>query len=122
MTCIDWTPFFSYVDADLLGIKMKLNTTFNSILTDLDSLSLDSRRYIELRLQDHIVSIADHQRKIARMHRQLRAASELLSRDKTIEYSYEKMIYIIIFGIVVGMIYERFVNRFILLLVRSMTI
>jgi hypothetical protein len=122
MTCIDWTPFFSYVDADLLSIKMKLNTTFNSILTDLDDISLNSRRYIELRLQDHIVSIADYQRKIARMHRQLSVASELLSRDKTIEYSYEKMIYMILFGILVGMIYERFAYKFILLLVRSRTI
>jgi hypothetical protein len=110
MTCIDWSSFYLYTNDELLTIKMKLNSTFHSILSDLDSISLESRKYIELRLQDHIVSVADQQRKIARMHRQLSVANELISRDKIITYSYEKIIYMIIIGIVIGIIYERFIR------------
>ncbi len=106
MACIDWSPFYVYTDDELLNIKMKLNSTFDSILTELNSISFESRQYIELRLQDHVVSLAEQQRKIARMHRQLYVVNELRDKPRVI-YSYEKLIFMILFGLLIGVLYER---------------
>ncbi len=110
MACIDWSNIMMYTNYELSIIKMKLNTTFDSILTDLDKLSIESQKYIQLRLQDHVVSIADQQRKIARMHRQLSAANEILIQRHSIEYNYKKIIGMILFGLIIGMTYERFIR------------
>jgi hypothetical protein len=112
---IDWNPFIYYTDNRLSDIKMKLNSTFDSILNGLDELRIESQREIELRLQEHIVSIADQQRKIARMNRQLSAATDLLTmrqhQNIVIETTYNKNIfYMILFGLIVGMTYERFIR------------
>lgn len=110
---IDWTPIMYYTDHKLYTIKMKLNSSFDSILTELDFLYKESRQQVELRLQDHVVSIADQQRKIARMHRQLSAAMDLIMprQNIVIEKSDKKNIfYMILFGIIVGMFYERFIR------------
>ncbi len=113
MSCVnvDWTNIMKYTENELSTIQMKLNTTFDSILNDLTLLSSESQKYIELRLQDHVVSIADQQRQIARMHRQLSAANELIKPRQ--ENSHKKIIIMIVFGIFIGMVYERFIQKFI---------
>jgi hypothetical protein len=118
MSCvnIDWKPITHYLDERLLNIKMKLNITFDSILIELNDLSCESQEYIEKRLQEHIISIAEQQRKIARMHRQLSAATELLEftqipRQNTDYKKIEKIVYMILFGLFIGMFYERFIRH-----------
>jgi hypothetical protein len=109
MNCsrIDWTEFMDYTNHDLYQIQTNLNETFHSI--DLSSYLIQLQQMIELKLQDHVVSIASQQRKIARMHRQLSVATELLNdygvsrENKTNNY-----ITFILFGLIIGILYEKY--------------
>lgn len=116
MNCsmIDWKSFIIYTNKSMDIIKMELNSSFDSILNGLDELRLESQRQIELKLQDHIVFIAEEQRKISRMHRQLSIAYELLEyRPFNSSNNFKKnnkIFYLILFGILIGMLYERFIR------------
>lgn len=103
---IDWSEFINNTNQNWIEIQFNLNTTFQSL--DLPSYLIQLQQKIELKLQYHVVSIASQQRKIARMHRQLSVATELLNQYAPNQYVPVKIYvpyYVLLFGLIIGILY-----------------
>ena len=60
-------PTFRYM-------RTQFNTSFEYVLDELDEMIEDSTTTLQVKLQENVVELAEQQRRIARMHRQLEAA------------------------------------------------
>ena len=116
MSCIDWTDIMVYTNNHLETIKMKLNSSFDFILNDLDEINSETNRYLQRHLQKHVIYIAEQQRNIARMHRQISVAYELVSSNRVNSHnniknnSSQNLVWYIIFGLLLGIIYEKVIR------------
>jgi len=55
-------------------MKTQFNSSFEYVLDELDEMVEDSTTTLQVKLQENFVELAEQQRRIARMHRQLEAA------------------------------------------------
>ena len=55
-------------------MRESFNSSFHYILEELDEMVEDSATTLQVKMQDNVVALAEQQRRVARMHRQLAAA------------------------------------------------
>ncbi len=124
-----WYPIMKRINHAMENITYSLNQSFiitnHYLENDVMNILLNSKKQIQVQLQNQVISIADQQRKIARMDRQLNAALNIIKLNKYSNTNqineinkkyenyenYEKYILIILFGILFGMLVERFLTK-----------
>lgn len=90
-----WGPIYRRIDTTMEYMLSKFNTSFDYVIDELDDMLDSSSDALQTKMQNHVVELAEQQRRIARMHRQLAAAvdngavpdvdhvSQLLAEDAT---------------------------------------
>jgi hypothetical protein len=80
-----WSEFFGPMNVSSISSDMscllltsymrtEFNASFEYVLDELDEMVEDSTTSLQVKLQENVVELAEQQRRIARMHRQLAAA------------------------------------------------
>ena len=69
-----WGPIYRRIDTTMEYMLSKFNTSFDYVIDELDDMLDSSSDALQTKMQNHVVELAEQQRRIARMHRQLAAA------------------------------------------------
>ncbi len=135
MICEDsFYPIYKRINITMEHIKTILNYTFFE--TDINELLIETQKIIQIKLQNNIISLAEQQRKISRMDRQLRTALENmenqelyfqsfqpfqpfqskqnninLDRENLYYSNYSNLFFCILFGLIIGILYEKIIIK-----------
>jgi hypothetical protein len=71
-----WGPIHRRVSNTMDYMLGKFNTSFDYVIDELDDILDSTTGALNTKMQNHVVELAEQQRRIARMHRQLTAAMD----------------------------------------------
>jgi hypothetical protein len=125
-------PIIKNIETSMYKIKNVLNTSFIEQLEQLDQTIIESQKYLQIKLQNNLISLAEQQRHIVRMDRQLNAVIKIknianklhlndylftvLKIKRNINFNYVFNDYSFLFLQIlicffIGMIYERYFKK-----------